>query len=274
MAVNSEDESDGSYETDSDESEEESGGQMLKPVFIPKDSRQTIKEQEAKLLQEEQREQEKRFEAEERKNQTRQLVADSILKMNEIDKEAAVDNDSDNGLPDDTDDVDDELEYGSWKVREITRLKRDAEEREVFILEKAEILRRRAMTDEERLAEDKKLGFITDTGETSEKPKWNFMQKYFHKGVFYMDSDSIKDKDDVRLKNYAKEATLEDHVDKEKLPEVLQVKNFGKSGRTKYTHLLDQDTTYSVKQQKRTDQKLDQRLLNKYLDKRSGVGKL
>ena len=65
---------------------------------------------EAKLLQEEQREQEKRFEAEERKNQTRQLVADSILKMNEIDKEAAVDNDSDNGLPDDTDDVDDELE--------------------------------------------------------------------------------------------------------------------------------------------------------------------
>ena len=37
--------------------------------------------------------------------------------------------------------------------------------------------------------------------------------------------------------------TLEDHFDKTKLPEVLCVKNYGRAGRTKYAHLVDQDTT-------------------------------
>ena len=35
----------------------------------------------------------------------------------------------------------------------------------------------------------------------------------------------------------------EDNFNFEALPKVLQVKNFGKRGRTKYTHLMDQDTT-------------------------------
>lgn len=52
------------------------------------------------------------------------------------------------------------------------------------------------------------------------------MQKYYHKGAFYMDTTSIKNKsDDVRVKDYASIPTLEDKVDKEKLPAILQVCN-------------------------------------------------
>lgn len=91
------------------------------------------------------------------------------------------------------------------------------------------------------------------------------MQKYYHKGVFYMDDASVRDKEDVRRRE-ATGATLEDNFNKEMLPAVMQVKNFGRSGqyercyscttlliiiiaadswccRTKYTHLADQDTT-------------------------------
>ena len=60
---------------------------------------------------------------------------------------------------------------------------------------------------------------------------------------------------DVRAKDYAAEPTLEGRIDKEKLPELLQVKNFGNRDRTKYTHLLDQDTTIDKQRKKRIDVK-------------------
>lgn len=261
------------YETESDESEEENG-QMLKPVFIPKGNRLTIQEQEDKMLEEDMKEMEQRKVLEERKAESRKLVAESIQKLEEQEMAVNENYDSDDGLPQ-TEDVVDELAYEEWKIREIMRLKRDHEEKQLALFEKAETLRRRNMTDEERLAEDKAAGLIKDNyDDNDKKSKWKFMQKYYHKGAFYMDADSLKDKEDVRTKNYAKEATLEDTVDKEKLPEVLQVKNFGKRGRTKYTHLLDQDTTFNMKSSKRTDSRKDDRIMDKFLNGRSGVKKI
>ena len=55
------------------------------------------------------------------------------------------------------------------------------------------------------------------------------------------------------LQDFSK-PTLEDHFDKSILPKVMQVKNFGRSGRTKYTHLLDQDTTNSESPWAQTNQ--------------------
>ena len=53
--------------------------------------------------------------------------------------------------------------------------------------------------------------------------------------------------------------------------QVLQVKEFGKRGRTKYTHLLDQDTTRK-EGEGNLQYRIDRRIQDKYMSKRAGVG--
>lgn len=162
-----------------------------------------------------------------RKKESHILVADEI-KRDMAQANAA------NEVPDvdDTDGLNDEEEYAAWKLRELLRLKRDKEEREAEEAEIAEIERRRNLTDAEREAEDAKLRELEPQ---EERKKQKFMQKYYHKGAFYQGMDILQ-------RDYSA-ATGEDTINREMLPEVMQVKNFGRQGRTKWTHLAKEDTS-------------------------------
>ncbi|GLD94892.1 hypothetical protein PINS_up003517 [Pythium insidiosum] len=230
--TSSSDTSGSEWETDSDASDEEV---LMKPVFVPKKARGTIKSQEQLEAEEEQRQQREIEKAKTRKLESRKLVAEELQREKESAQQGDV---TDTDMPDDTDGIDPEQEYRDWELREMRRIKRDRDQREARRKEAEETLRRRNMTEEERRAEDEKL----KKNQPTEKKKLKFLQKYYHKGAFYMDDSSVRDKTDVRRRE-ATEATLEDKFNKEMLPAVMQVKNFGRAGRTKYTHLAAEDTS-------------------------------
>lgn len=214
---------------------EEDTGPRLKPVFVRKRDRVTVIEKEKEAQKQKQIEQENKKMAEERRRYTLKLVEDEVRK--ETNK---IRNNNDDNIPAlndvNTDDENDEVEYEAWKLRELKRIKRDREERELLEKERMEIERMRTMTEEERRQELRMNPKVLTNKAT--KGKYKFMQKYYHRGVFFLDHD------DELLKRDFSAATLEDHFDKTILPKVMQVKNFGRSGRTKYTHLVDQDTTH------------------------------
>ncbi|KAM9317705.1 microfibrillar-associated protein 1 [Pholidichthys leucotaenia] len=223
-----ESESESEYEeyTDSEDEAEP----RLKPVFIRKKDRVTVAEREAEEQRQRELEVEAKRQVEERRRYTLKIVEEEAKKEFEENRRTlaaleALDTDGEN----------EEEEYEAWKVRELKRIKRDREAREVMEKEKAEIERFHSLTEEERRSELRNSGkLITNK---AVKGKYKFLQKYYHRGAFFMDEE-----EDVYKRDFSA-PTLEDHFNKTILPKVMQVKNFGRSGRTKYTHLVDQDTT-------------------------------
>ncbi|QSS65476.1 microfibril-associated protein [Histoplasma capsulatum] len=143
---------------------------------------------------------------------------------------------------DDTDGLDPAAEFAAWKLRELKRVKREREAIEQAEKEHEEIERRRNLTTEEREREDRE--FLAQQKEEREagRGKAGFMQRYFHKGVFYHDDMEAKglDRRDLMGSRY-----MDETKNRETLPQYLQVRDvtkIGRKGRTKYRDLKTEDT--------------------------------
>ncbi|KAI3470999.1 hypothetical protein Pfo_027662 [Paulownia fortunei] len=233
-----EEESESEYETDSEE--EMMGIAMVKPVFVPKSERDTIAERERLEAEERALEEAVKRRMEERKKETKEIVVEKIKEDLEIQKNMELE--ADIADVDTDDDMNEAEEYEAWKSREIARIKRDREDRDAMLKEKEEIEKVRNMTEEERREWDRK----NPKPAAQSKQKWRFMQKYYHKGAFFQsnpdDHAGTAGADNIYTRDFSA-PTGEDRMDKTILPKVMQVKHFGRSGRTKWTHLVNEDTT-------------------------------
>ncbi|XP_074271328.1 uncharacterized protein LOC141595263 [Silene latifolia] len=169
-----------------------------------------------------------------RKRATKHIVVEMIRDNYEIQK-SLIENEADVGDVDTDDGANEAEEYESWKAREIARIKRDRDPK-IKMKEKEEIEKVRNMTEEER----KK----TKSGRScAPKKKWTFLQTYRHKGAYFQ-----SDPDDAIYWRDFWAPTGDDKLNKSILPKVMQVKNLGRKGSTKWTHLVNKDTTDLYKQ--------------------------
>ncbi|EPS60833.1 hypothetical protein M569_13968 [Genlisea aurea] len=233
-----EDEEESEYETDSEE--ETTGIAMVKPVFVPKSQRDTIAERERIEAEERALEESVKRRLEERKKETKEIVVEKIREDQEIQKN--MDLEANIADIDTDDDVNEADEYEAWKAREIARIKRDRDDRDAVLKEREEIEKVRNMTEEERREWERR----NPKTASQSKTKWRFMQKYYHKGAFFQsnpdDVTGTAGTDNIYARDFSS-PTGEDKMDKTILPKVMQVKHFGRSGRTKWTHLVNEDTT-------------------------------
>jgi len=227
-------------ESDPEESESDSdefGRALLKPVFVPKSMRTTDVQKQALELHEKRLEEDRKQAIKLRAAESKAMVVEAIRKEEEeIKEEQAVQSDAE--MPDD-EDGDEAEEYELWKIRELKRVVKTAQERQARKKEAAAIERRRNMTDAERAADDRRLDALKPKEDKGQK--YAFMQKYYHKGGYFMDDDGKE----AILTRDVNEALAEEKYDKSSLPQVMQIRRglWGKKGQVKHTHLSAVDTT-------------------------------
>jgi ABC-type sulfate/molybdate transport systems ATPase subunit len=212
-----------------------SSQKILKPIFISKDQRETLEERD-RLEALEQAEIEERNRRElERQEDSKALVMETLEREQNSAKQLQA-NVSDEELPDDEDySEEEEDELIAWKLRELQRLKRDQQvlvASKTLERDKSERLR---MTDKEIEEENERLGLKKSLRAKGDSMK--FMQKYYHGGAFFTESDMV-DKE-LLQRDITVSTGADRNLDRTLLPKVLQVKDFGKSSRTKCNQLHD-----------------------------------
>ncbi|KAF2727206.1 hypothetical protein EJ04DRAFT_517407 [Polyplosphaeria fusca] len=269
----SESESEEESEEEESSSEEEAPRKLLRPVFIKKSLRNKsgppVKSAEEIAAEEEMRKEE----------QSRALVQAEIEKRQAEKKAGRRDWDDDAvevdvDAIDDTDGIDPEAEYAAWKLRELTRIRRERRAIEEHEKELAELERRRNLTDAEREAEDR--AFIEkQKEELGDKGDINFMQKYFHKGAFFQEDLKELGIDKRNLMG----ARFEDSTNKEVLPEYMRIRDMtklGKKGRTRYKDMKNEDTgqwgDFGDRRKPRNDFGVDEKYRGDSYDRRDREG--
>lgn len=233
----------GSSEEESESEEEEAPRRvMIRPTFIKKSKRDAGA---ANAKAEEQKTEEELIEEEEkrRKAAADEIVEEQIRKdiaAREAGKKAWDDDEADEDDVDDTDDLNPEAEHAAWKLRELTRIKRERLAIETREAELAEVERRKGLSIEDRRREDDE--FIAKQKEEKDgKAKAGFLQKYHHKGAFFQDDETAE----ILAKRDLMGAKFVDEVDNELLPKALQIRDvtkLGRKGATKYRDLKSEDT--------------------------------
>jgi microfibrillar-associated protein 1 len=220
-------ESDSEYYATESEDEQQSALVLTVPVsFISKSQRDTTIA-ERQCLEELPKKRPHRT----RKDETRRMVVELIRREEEL--QDAADNDSGLNEANCEDELNDEaVEYEAWKSREFARIKRDREEKENN--------RVCSLTHEEH--PQRGLGYPNNPLAPPNKNKRKFLQKYYHKGCFFQQT-STRTCTSIFRRDFCT-PTGEDNINKAVLPKVMQVRNFGRRGRTKWTHLVNEDTTY------------------------------
>lgn len=200
---------------------------MLKPAFVPKTERETLAEREIVLAQAEQTTKQDAEQLEDRRRQTQELVVQVQLQEVQQDVPMLDASDFDTG-----DEEEEEVaQYEAWRVRELQRIARDRNLRQAG--NKAEA------------AAGAPASAVAAAPSLASKKKWKFLQKYWHKGAFFQGEDEEGGESilgDVMHRDYDA-PTGEDKFDRQILPKIMQVRNFGRRGRTKWQHLLAEDTS-------------------------------
>lgn len=239
---------------------------FVKPTFVPRGLRKTDRENEAKLIQEEERKIAEARRKEQKVKETKYLVAQTIA--NERNEEEEIrrnggkrrrvdEEDSEYSLDSEVDETPEQ--YEKWKIRELERCLLLERQRVAKLEEFQDLERRRNMTEEEKLEEDRaaKLGVFQ---EKKERADFRSLQKYTHGGAYFQDLKDEEDEgeEDLQLLKKKKQdfSILKRDVnqpldseknmgDRDTLPKSLQVKRgyLNLKGQTKYKGLRDADTT-------------------------------